>query len=521
MSQKFVFDELDEATRDYLTAVRDAEGSGAPGVFAPTSSALAGCGCIAGPIIIIATLLFTLTSWINVIYDDPTRVALLQTAGLVVGGWLLVAAARSAAAKKSRKFAGYWVYADPLYLYEANREQIKITRIDDVVEANFTHNYNNGSYQNSKIRILLGDNSVAQVTLNNEARAEQMVVFLNYLAWARGEGGERAALPPATLGGLAKYVSKNDAEPKDADGNINLNLVELDITEIPEEPAREGRAMPALLPYVVIFVAGIGVFFVMSRIINPPLRDDAIFDAVTKVTQPPSVEPRFLRAYLIDDRNTRHRDEVQKQLASFYTPVINHVNQHATSAELKGGMVKILESLSTADQPVVSIRVTELMDGKPSGKAGAGERQKKLRDGVVGGSSPAGVGGGILDEFAKVSGPIQPPPGILFAEQPPPIGHQLIAFAEAPEPEPGEKPKPAHFEIVYNLKPGTDPNVYQVEVTIMIRSDVVKTDENGNPLKPDGNDGFLMPVQYRIEQLDGPGMDAIRDQIVKEMVGKM
>src|SRR5262245_60325646 len=76
MAQTFVFEELDEPTRDYLMAVRDAEGESAPGVFAPTSSALAGCGCIAGPIIIIATLLFTLTDWIDVIYDDPVRVAL-------------------------------------------------------------------------------------------------------------------------------------------------------------------------------------------------------------------------------------------------------------------------------------------------------------------------------------------------------------------------------------------------------------------------------------------------------------
>src|SRR6476646_10440148 len=174
MSQKILFEELDEATRDYLIAVREAEGSGCPGVFAPTKSALAGCGCVAGPIIMIATLAFTLTTWINVIYDDPVRVALLQTAGLLLGGWLLVAGIRARAAAGSRKIAGHWVYVDPLHMYEANREQVKITRIDDVVEANFTHNYNNGAYQNSVIRILLGGNSVAQVTLNNEARAEQM-----------------------------------------------------------------------------------------------------------------------------------------------------------------------------------------------------------------------------------------------------------------------------------------------------------------------------------------------------------
>ena len=53
-----------------------------------------------GPIIILVTLLFTLTTWINVIYDDPVRVALLQTAGLVLGGWLLIAAIRSPAKRQ-------------------------------------------------------------------------------------------------------------------------------------------------------------------------------------------------------------------------------------------------------------------------------------------------------------------------------------------------------------------------------------------------------------------------------------
>src|SRR3954454_1535487 len=98
MSQKFVFEELDGATREYLLSVRAAEGEGSPGVFAPTSSAMAGCGLIGGPVVIGLTLVLTLTSWVDVVYKDPTRVAFLQTAGLVLGGWLLFAGVRSQAA---------------------------------------------------------------------------------------------------------------------------------------------------------------------------------------------------------------------------------------------------------------------------------------------------------------------------------------------------------------------------------------------------------------------------------------
>ena len=110
----------------------------------------------------------------DVIYDDPVRVALLQTGGLLLGGWLLVAAMRASAAKSGKKMAGYWVYVDSLHLYEAYREQVTVTPIEDVVEANFTHNYNNNKYQNSVVRIILSGNNVAQVTLNKEQRAEQM-----------------------------------------------------------------------------------------------------------------------------------------------------------------------------------------------------------------------------------------------------------------------------------------------------------------------------------------------------------
>jgi hypothetical protein len=501
MPQTFIFEELDETTRNYLTAVRDAGGSGAPGVFSTTASSMAGCGCIAGAVVIVATFLLTLTTWIDVIYDDPVRVALLQTAGLVLGGWLLIAAMRSSGKKVGSKTAGHWVYVDPLHLYEAYREQVTVTRVDDAVEANFTHNYNNGSYQNSVVKVLLGGNSVAQVTLNNEQRAEQMVVYLNYLAWARGEGGDRATLPPASLGGLAKYVAKNDAEPKDAEGNINLNLVELDITQVPEEPTREGRAAPSVLPYIFILVAAAAIFGLMAYVVNPPIRDEAIYDAVTRVTQPPSVEPRFLRAYLIDPRNTRHRDEVQRQLAGFYDPAISHVTNRATDAELRGGMVQVLESLRTADQPIVSLKVTE----KPDGKPGAAERQKKILEGIVGGNVAGGTGG-IMDEFAKVSPPIQPGPGVVFKEQPPPIGHQLIAFVEAPE-----GANNAHFEITYTLKPGINQNSYRVEILVEIRTTV--------EAPPVATSTLSLPGEYSLSQLESN--DAIRNAVVQATVGRV
>ena len=104
MSTTFTFEELDDATREYLTEVREREGRGTPGVFAPVTASLAGCGCIMGPILIITTLCGTMFT--DIILGDPDGVALLQTAGLLLGGWMLIAAFRIWGGKNSPKRAG-------------------------------------------------------------------------------------------------------------------------------------------------------------------------------------------------------------------------------------------------------------------------------------------------------------------------------------------------------------------------------------------------------------------------------
>ena len=176
MATTFNFQEFDDATREYLLEVREREGRGTPGVFAPVTASLAGCGCITGGILVPVTLFATLF-WDIIIVKDPTKVAMLQTAGLLLGGWMLIAAFRVWGGKNSPKRAGTWVYGDPLYLYEANGEDVKVTPVDEVIEAQFTHNYNNGAYQNSLVKLLMPGNSIVSATVNNEQRAEQMVVY--------------------------------------------------------------------------------------------------------------------------------------------------------------------------------------------------------------------------------------------------------------------------------------------------------------------------------------------------------
>jgi hypothetical protein len=462
--QTFNFQELDEETRSYLITVREAKGKGMPGLFAVTASSFPGCALLTGIFLIPLTLAFTLTDWVDIVYKDPVRVAFLQTAGLVVGIWLVFAFFRTHGWKGNSRRAGYWAYADGLHLYLAYREQVGVVAMADVGKAKFTHNYNNGKYQNSTVTVRLTDHSEARFTLTEELRAEQFVTFINYLVWAREEGtGQVTELEPAQLGAVARYVARNDVEPKNHEGKLDPDLAATDLDEIPEEPKKVGQATPAILPYIAILVLAAVVFPFMAFVINPPIRDNAIYDAV--MHQP--TEPRMLRAYLIDPRNTLHREKVLAEMSRHYSQVIQQVKTHAEQPEIRDGMVRILEAMKAEpDQPVVSVRVSER--GPNALAEGREKRVNKVRDAFVGGDGLLGPNGkGVLDVFADVAPPIQPPAGVVFLEKPPPIGHQLLAFVAPPE-----EAKHAHFEISYEFRPAGKGDVYILNANLELRLDV-------------------------------------------------
>jgi hypothetical protein len=503
MSQKFLFEELDDATRKYLMAVREAKGHGTPGIFALSPTAFGGCSCAAGLVLIPLTLVATLTSWMDVVYKEPIAVAFLQTAGLVLGGWLLLAFFRAKGTHGNDRIAGSWVYLDALNLYEAYQETVTVTPIEDLVEANFTHHYNNGKYQHSSVRLVLAGRKVRTFSVNDELRAEQFVIYANYLAWARGEdGGEVGKLPPAQLGAVARHVARHDAEPRDAEGRLNLELVELAVPETPNEPTRVGRAAPSLLPYILMLVASVVVFVVMAFLVNPPVRDEALYEAVM---QRPT-EPQVLRAYLIDPRNTMHREEVLQELRSHYFNVIQFVKTSAQQPELRDGMVKILTGLSTEpNQPVASLRVIER--SPPEIAAGAPARVNRLRQTFVGGDGAVGNNReGVLDVFARISPAVSPLPGMVFPQPPPPIGYQLIGFVEPPE-----GASAAHFLIVYELTPAAQKGQVELSATVEIREAI-----DGQPIA--AHSEKLLTCNADEASLN-VAVDRLRLQLVRWMAG--
>src|SRR6185312_14031510 len=490
MPQKFQLSELDRHTREYLLEVRDNQGKKMPGLFAEVANPLPTIGCICGPLVVVFTLIFTLTDAINVIYDDPNRVAFLQTAGILIGGWMFVAAFRVWFGKKSPSSLGHWVYVDALHLYQAQGSEVVAWPVPEMKRASFTHGYNTDTYQRTDVEVRFPKKEVCKFTIKGEEKAERFVAFINYLAFVYGpDGGKREELPPDRLGMLARHVAKNDDEPLDENGEPDMSRVSGSYDgEVPEEPERARRAPPHILPYIFLLVAAV-LCYVVMRSIDIPIRDNAMYEAVSR----PPVEPRYIRAYLIDPRNSINRDAAAKQLATFYDPVEARLRGMAPKNDLRDGFADLIHSVRTADQAVVSIRVAE--SKSPPGNTGGDDRAKRLREELP---------KRIATALTPMSRSTTPPPGTVVTPPPPPVGEQLFAFVEAPSDAPG-----AHFDINYWFEP-KDKGKFELQCRVEIRT---KIDD-----KPVASSTFALAGSYAADQAD-TAVNALLSQIVTDMTG--
>src|SRR4051794_36486460 len=173
MTEKYGFEEFDRETRDYLLHVRDEAGHTMPGVYIGTPNYLPVIGLILGFVVIIVTVAITLPPT-----DPPVKEALLQTAGFLFGGWLVLAAIRGWMGGSSGRYGGHFVYADPEFLYEVNGSTVTVTDLADLREAKAVQNYNEGKYQNTTVTLSIPKNR-HDVRVSDEQRARRLTVFLN------------------------------------------------------------------------------------------------------------------------------------------------------------------------------------------------------------------------------------------------------------------------------------------------------------------------------------------------------
>jgi hypothetical protein len=367
MTQSFQFEELDGETREYLHQARESNGKGMPGIFAGKSNHLPLLGMLFGFGIIVLTLLVTFPPTL-----PPTKEALLQTAGFLLGGWMIVAAMRVWMSGKSGKYAGHFVFVDADYLYEGKGGVVHVTDLANMRSAKAVKNFNEGKYQNTSITLKVGhDRRTVQV--HNEERGRRITVFLNAVCYMR-DGGEDGKdqdlqkLSPEAMGAVAKEVART--------GEFPANIAAAEEAEIARvaRPRKDGRRSTGILAMLFTIVAGVLMFFGF-RAMNEPLRDEAIFESVKSL--PAKEQPPALRLYLSNPDFVAHRDEAQRMLDAAYDNGVQ-ANIKGTDDDMKKGISEVVLSLKTKPQPVVSFVVAEEQaDGGQN--AGLSSREAKVQ----------------------------------------------------------------------------------------------------------------------------------------------
>ncbi|MSR55351.1 MAG: hypothetical protein EXS09_19010 [Gemmataceae bacterium] len=348
MSKTFQFEELDYETRDYLVLARRTQGKGVPGIFTPRSNSLPIIGILVGFGIMILTVLITFPPT-----DPPAKEAMLQTAGFLLGGWMVLAAIR---VWMSKKHAGHFVYADAENLYEAQGGTIKITDLVDLRHANATQNKN---YTDIAIKV---GNEQRRFQVNDEECGRRVAVFLNAVNYMRS-GGEDGTdkvlqdLSPEAMGTVAKCVVETGEFPK----NVG-EAEDPDVARVPQ-PRKEGRRSTGLLAIFATFVIGTGLFFVFKGI-NAPWRDDAVFERVQSIEG--KAQAPALRLYLGHTEFTAHRDEAQKMLDAHYDREVQ-ATVSGTDPDLRRGTAEVVLALKSKPWGVVTFIAAEMTS--PEGMA--------------------------------------------------------------------------------------------------------------------------------------------------------
>lgn len=414
------YEELDDKTRAYLQDVAARKGRGAPGVYVHRGNSRPLLAALIGPAVGVVLVVVSFSST-----KDPWAVAMLQTAGVLVGGWALWYAVRRWTAGKSRKYGGHFAYFDPLHAYEVNGETVRVTDLAGVqgVQAR--------PAGGGTVGFDLGHERYAAVRLKNLRAAKDVEDY--YAAMddlETREGSKWAEADLAELGAAARYTAEEDQFPR------NVNDLDLDIDAVPEQPERARRAGLGMGGLLLILLAGAGTYGLFFAF-NSAIADDLAFGRA-KENGPPG-----LRGYLLDDRNKAHRDEAKELLAKAYDAPVAKLRTAPLGErpELREGMARLLESLRAAEAPVVSIAVAE-----ENGAQGAEDRTAKLREGVADGLA-RGVGPDLIAFAAPADGvPAHVTVKYTYVKVPRPAGQ-----------EPGPPNDAAAVEVSVRLDPKAEP----------------------------------------------------------------
>ena len=321
-SKTFIFEELDQPSKDYLLAIGKNKGNGCPGFYTYKSNSwwaflVAGIVFLGGiPVVNFADT-----------FAEPKAQAMLQTALFLVGGWLVMLSFRRGGFCSNASDLCSFIFVDGKYYWNWNHYSVDVSNLENIKSFDYSFNEQFKTYDfkvDCKHRVI-------HISVLNEVLATKLYSLLFYKS-KQQENFDDVFLLDETY----KHISP-DGVP---------------------DPFKARNEKVRSLNYGFSFLF-LGLAFYLFLQINIIFRDEQVWESIQTINSDEKVY--WLRIYLRDPRNTRHRDEAFKQLADKYENVFKKIgeSQNIVDRDDKGNIDFISKQIPAIDlqEPFLKLSV--------------------------------------------------------------------------------------------------------------------------------------------------------------------
>jgi len=278
----FIFEELDQPSKDYLLAVGNTHGKVYPGIYSNNKNGFFS--------LFVIGFLFLIGIPIVNFFDtfaEPKAQAMLQTALFLMGSWFLLLALRHGCFFSGNSGLRSFIFIDGKYYWNCNHYSVNVANIENVQTFDYIFNDQFKTYDFN----VVSDQEAVIISVYNEKSA-------------------------ADLYSLLFYKSNNTEDSSEIDNAFLLDeaLKDLPSSHVPN-PFKEGKEKVRFFGIGVFVLVMAFAFYLLLRM-NISFRDDQIWQSILPINSDEKVY--WLRIYLRDTRNTLHRDEAIKKLGEMY-----------------------------------------------------------------------------------------------------------------------------------------------------------------------------------------------------------
>jgi len=318
-SKTFIFEELDEPSKDYLLAIGRNKGDGFPGVY--IYNYIFGGSYLLTGIVFLGGIPFV--NFADT-FAEPKAQAMLQTALFLLGGWFVMLWFRRKGYFSTASNLNSFIFVDEKYYWNWSYYSVDVINIENIKFFECVRNDANQTYDFH----LESDHGLVKMAISkrDEESASKLYSLLSY-KYEKNKKLNDGHFPERKWKWLyvLTFGDPKHLKPVDGDDGFVLDESFKDLSsECVPDPFKARNENIRILNYgFSILVLGF-VFFAFFQI-DIFVRDGQIWESIQTINSDEKVY--WLRIYLRDPRNIRHRDEAFKQLGYKYTNIFQKIGE--------------------------------------------------------------------------------------------------------------------------------------------------------------------------------------------------